>query len=1138
MIIRYHRLGQMINSLVLLLLTTFTIVGQNISVDKNAVVHSKLREATINDVDATNPAKAMINISYMDGLGRGVQQLGYQQSPTQKDVINNSFYDALGRNHINYLSTPTSSSNGSFNTNGSSLATSFYGDSYPYSQVSLYENSPLSRPRESVGVGQAWRTSNKKTQVFYEVATTNEVRYYRLQSQDIVYNSFYPNNSITKERVIDEQGNTAITYTDRSGRVVQKSQQDATGMINTVYVYDFLGRLRAVVQPQGYELGQTLTSGTTNWQNWVFFYVYDNKNRLTQKHIPGAGWTNYVYDKADRPVLEQSALQATQSKWSFTKYDLFGRMIIGGELINANTQATLQALFDNVAKPYETWQGTTYSSQSYPITYGGTDEKFWNFYDNYSWAVTQWNFNATIAYNPVNYWSDTKGLQTGSFARSTEDPSKVFHTVLYYDKDGRVIQTYQVHHKGGATPWTKPIVTNYEYNFAGEVVKEKILYQIDGLSNNESVTINEYDYVGRVKKVYHGINTTPTEIVAMAYDEISRLTQKKIKTGTYTLGNGKLLKSKVFLMGALPSGSTLMNDGIRQQNLIPTTEPYTALGGKYVHTGGGGGEQTTTQILSSNVGTANAIVDWVFLELRDASNPAIIRKTRSALLQRDGDIVDVDGVSDVNFGTLAGSSYYVAIKHRNHLGVMTSAAISFANPTTILDFSTQTTSQLYNNSGFDGAEQRFSSTPFCLWAGDANRDNKVKYSGTVNDFAIIVNYIITYPTNTTGATNFALAYGYHPADTNMDGLVKYSGAGNDVGPVFSSILTYPLNTGQVYNYDLMLEQLPASSQVVGETPTTIPALQTIDYTYHVRGGLRGINLDASGNPTPKAADGDLFSYKLDYETAGYWDGNIGKQTWQTTTNNSPVGQRSYTFTYDPASRLKTASYNGINFENFSLPNLNYDKNGNITALQRNGKTGSTYGLIDNLTYAYAGNRLSQVTDGVPSNNTVDLVPRGGGGYTYYADGSLQSDANEQISLITYDTYLKQPSQITLTDGRWIKYFYNGKGGLLKTQYSNGEIWEYIGGLVLKNGQPYQMSSPEGRATFVNNTWQYEYFYTDHLGNTRVAYKANGNQLIKTSETAFDPFGVRLPIGVNNAFQNRYEFLNREKESTFGLNRIN
>jgi len=83
-----------------------------------------------------------------------------------------------------------------------------------------------------------------------------------------------------------------------------------------------------------------------------------------------------------------------------------------------------------------------------------------------------------------------------------------------------------------------------------------------------------------------------------------------------------------------------------------------------------------------------------------------------------------------------------------------------------------------------------------------------------------------------------------------------------------------------------------------------------------------------------------------------------------------------------------------------------------------------------------------------------------------------------------------------------------------------------------------MAVPEGRAVYTGGAWQYEFFYTDHLGNTRVAFRANGNQLVKTSETAFDPWGVVLRgAGQVNAYQNRFEFQNKEKESTFGLNRI-
>ena len=84
-----------------------------------------------------------------------------------------------------------------------------------------------------------------------------------------------------------------------------------------------------------------------------------------------------------------------------------------------------------------------------------------------------------------------------------------------------------------------------------------------------------------------------------------------------------------------------------------------------------------------------------------------------------------------------------------------------------------------------------------------------------------------------------------------------------------------------------------------------------------------------------------------------------------------------------------------------------------------------------------------------------------------------------------------------------------------------------------------MAMPEGRAIYQNGTWQNEFAYKDHLGNTRVSFKANGNQLEKVAETAFDPWGVVLNgLGQQNPFQNRFEMQGKESEKTFGLNRIN
>jgi Dockerin type I domain len=84
----------------------------------------------------------------------------------------------------------------------------------------------------------------------------------------------------------------------------------------------------------------------------------------------------------------------------------------------------------------------------------------------------------------------------------------------------------------------------------------------------------------------------------------------------------------------------------------------------------------------------NAIIDWVFVELRNPSVPSTILYTRSALLQADGDIVDVDGVSPLVFLNVPANNYYLGIRHRNHLIIQTTAAISFvANTIKSVDFS-------------------------------------------------------------------------------------------------------------------------------------------------------------------------------------------------------------------------------------------------------------------------------------------------------------------------------------------------------------------------------------------------------------------------------------------------------------------
>jgi hypothetical protein len=242
---------------------------------------------------------------------------------------------------------------------------------------------------------------------------------------------------------------------------------------------------------------------------------------------------------------------------------------------------------------------------------------------------------------------------------------------------------------------------------------------------------------------------------------------------------------KLMLDGPYSATTGLMSDALRSASLIPVTEPYTALG--YSFTGGGGdGTVPATFATSGN----DAVVDWVALELRDPNDPTLTLHSRSALLQRDGDVVDLNGSSPVTFAIPPGDYHLVAL-HRIHLAAMTSAPITFGNGTTTIDLSNGSTPT------FGTAAQKAISGDHpvnALWAGDVNFDGSIRYTGLMNDRdPILVDIGGTVATST--------ITGYLSTDVNMDGTAKYTGSSNDRDIILQNI-------GGVVPTNTRSEQLP------------------------------------------------------------------------------------------------------------------------------------------------------------------------------------------------------------------------------------------------------------------------------------------------------------------------------------------
>ncbi|MGB0849260.1 MAG: hypothetical protein ACPGSM_21170 [Thiolinea sp.] len=230
-----------------------------------------------------------------------------------------------------------------------------------------------------------------------------------------------------------------------------------------------------------------------------------------------------------------------------------------------------------------------------------------------------------------------------------------------------------------------------------------------------------------------------------------------------SLGNsGVSLQIKGLLQGAYKADTGLMTDALREQNLLPGSQPYESLG----HTGA----ETLSASTLATTGK-DAPTDWVLIELRDKNNPDVVVTSQAAVIQRDGDVANADtNTTDLHFDVPEGD-YFVTLGHRNHLDVTTSSAVSLGGENgTLIDFTNPDTVKNGQTTTIGGEA--------ALWAGDANADNSVVSFGPQNDADTLVSTVLT----SEGNTNFSFDYehfGYANSDFNLDGVTVLNGENSD-----------------------------------------------------------------------------------------------------------------------------------------------------------------------------------------------------------------------------------------------------------------------------------------------------------------------------------------------------------------------
>lgn len=275
-------------------------------------------------------------------------------------------------------------------------------------------------------------------------------------------------------------------------------------------------------------------------------------------------------------------------------------------------------------------------------------------------------------------------------------------------------------------------------------------------------------------------------------------------------------------------------------------------------------------------------------------------------------------------------------------------------------------------------------------------------------------------------------------------------------------------------------------------------LETIDYSYNIRGWLTGINKDYALGEYNNSQWDHYFGMYIGYDNAdgkfaaAQLNGQITGVQWKSKGDNTP---RKFDYVYDAANRLlaanfkqrgnTTESWNNTSVD-FSSKEIAYDENGNLQSLTHMGVLpGATAPVIvDKLTYFYSSNsnKLARVDDagnaGAANGKQGDFKDgsntAGTDDYSYDANGNLVVDQNKKILNVQYN-YLDLPTVITLeAPSNWlngvrnISYTYDAAGNKLQKRVfesmglgANKAITTtYINGFVYDSKITNQGGSPE------------------------------------------------------------------------------
>ena len=229
-----------------------------------------------------------------------------------------------------------------------------------------------------------------------------------------------------------------------------------------------------------------------------------------------------------------------------------------------------------------------------------------------------------------------------------------------------------------------------------------------------------------------------------------------------------------------------------------------------------------------------------------------------------------------------------------------------------------------------------------------------------------------------------------------------------------------------------------------------------------------------------------------------------------------------------------------------------------------------FGLVDDLSMAYAGNMLASVCDSASRHSYAgatdfDGVPGQVYPLAYNVSGSLVSDAGRGMAHIGYDLQ-NNPVRIQFTDGSVTRYVYSAAGEKLRVTHQtavpnitvpigstrelapseilSADSTDYLlgGSLTLRNGRIDKLQFDEGYCQaerYASNADQdnitFYYYDRDHLGNVRQVVKADrttNGTVVQTMD--YYPFGAQFCDGSTDSNVQSRRYNVKELDRMHGL----